>query len=299
MTAATLEHLHGTVGLWSWVHETLAPSEASRIAKLAEELGYSSYWLPESVGREAFTSSSLLLAGTSSIVIGTSIASIWARDAVAASAGAKTLSAASDDRFVLGLGVSHKPAVERARGHVYERPLAAMRTYLQALDAAAMFSKEGATRPPRLIAALGPAMLELAAEFADGALPYLVTPTHTEMAREILGPDRSLIVEQAVALTDDEEDFRSRAAAHLQIYTGLPNYQNNWRRLGFSDEDFVPGGSRRLQDAMVVRGSVENVSARVAEHRAAGADVVCLQVLTADPLAVPEADWRQLADEVL
>jgi probable F420-dependent oxidoreductase len=298
MTAASLERLHGTIGLWSFAHETLAATAAHRAPKLAEELGFASYWMPESAGRESFTSASLLLAGTSTITIGTSIASIWARDAMAAAAGAKTLNAAHADRFVLGLGVSHKPAVEQARGHIYERPVAAMRAYLEALDSAPMFSPEGSTRPPRLIAALGPAMLELAAELADGALPYLVTPAHTEVARQALGPDRSLVVEQAVALTDDEDDFRARASGHLRIYTGLPNYQKSWRRLGFSDEDFIPGGSHRLQDAMVVRGGTDQVAARVAEHREAGADVVCLQVLGADPLTIPETEWRLLAEEV-
>ena len=294
-TPPVLDSLRGTLGVWTFAHETVEPSRSAEVAALAESLGYTSYWIPEAYGRESLTSASLLLAGTSSLVVGTSIASIWARDAMAAANGARTLAAASGDRFVLGLGVSHKPMVERARGHAYERPHAAMSSYLDAIESASMLAPEGSVRPTRTIAALGPGMLRLASEKADGAMPYLVTPEHTAMAREALGPDSFLIVEQAVALTNDEEDFRARASAHLQIYTGLPNYQNNWRRLGFGDDDFVPGGSTRLQDALVVRGDEDAVHRRVAEHRQAGADHICLQFLPADPFSVPTDDWVRLA----
>jgi len=292
--SSALQRLRGTTGLWSFAHETVAPAAAGEVAALIEELGFSALWYPEAFGRESLTSASLLLAGSSSLVIGSSIASIWARDAMAASAAAKTLSEMSHDRFVLGLGVSHKPMVERTRGHDYQRPLAAMDAYLDALDATTMFAAEAAARPPRLIAALGPAMLALARDKADGAIPYLVTPEHTELARSILGPDAFLGVEQAVVLSDDAGVVAERAAAHLHIYTGLPNYQNSWRRLGFSDDDFVPGGSRRLQQALVVSGDEDAVAARVADHMAAGADHVCLQVLGPDAFGVPEEDWRRL-----
>ena len=290
-----LAGLRGSVGLWSFAHEASPPSDAGHVGRLIESLGFSSLWIPESFGRESLTSASLLLAGTSTLVVGTSIASIWARDAMAAANGARTLSAAFEGRFVLGLGVSHKPMVEDARGHDYVRPVAAMRRYLEAINAAVMLSPEGGLTPPRLIAALGPAMLELAAELADGALPYLVTPEHTATARQILGASKFLVVEQAVALTDDEDEFRRRAADHLGIYTSLPNYQNSWRRLGFDDHDFIPGGSPRLQDAMVVRGDEAAVLARIAEHEAAGADHVALQVLGERRTAAPEADWRRLS----
>ena len=290
-----LETLRGTVGLWTWTHETVPPSQAGEVAALAETLGFTSMFIPEAFGREPLVSASLLLAGTRSLVVGTSIASIWARDAMAAANGARTLSSLSGDRFVLGLGVSHKPMVERARGHSYDRPLAAMKSYLDAIEAASMLAPEGSVRPTRTIAALGPAMLEVAATKADGAMPYLVTPEHTAMARDALGPDSFLIVEQAVALTNDEDDFRDRASAHLHTYTGLPNYTNNWRRLGFSDEDFIPGGSTRLQDALVVRGDEAAVHEQVAKHQAAGADHVCLQVLGKNAFEVPTEDWTRLA----
>ena len=291
----SLHRLRGSVGLWSFAHEAVLPAASGRVAALVESLGYSSLWIPESFGRESLLSASLLLAETSELVVGTSIASIWARDAMAAANGARTLTSIAGGRFVLGLGVSHKPMVEEARGHDYARPVAAMRSYLQAMSAAVMLSPEGALVPPRMIAALGPAMLELAAELADGALPYLVTPEHTATARSILGDDSMLVVEQAVALTDDNAEFRRRAADHLSIYTALPNYQNSWRRLGFGDEDFIPGGSARLQDALVVRGDESAVLARIAEHEAAGADHVALQVLGERRTQAPEDDWRRIS----
>jgi len=292
---SALESLRGTVGIWTFAHESSLPAASGEVAALVESLGFSALWLPESYGRESLLSSSLLLEATSSLVVGSSIASIWARDAMAAASGSRTLASISGGRFVLGLGVSHKPMVEDARGHEYTRPLVAMRRYLEALTSALMLSPEGVLQPPRMIAALGPAMLELAAELADGALPYLVTPEHTARARSILGPDKMLVVEQAVVLTDDDEEFRRRAAGHLGIYTSLPNYQNSWRRLGFGDEDFIPGGSPRLQDALVVRGDEGAVLTAVAEHREAGADHVALQVLGANAFGVPEDDWRRIS----
>jgi probable F420-dependent oxidoreductase len=213
---------------------------------------------------------------------------------VAASNGAKTLSAAYDDRFVLGLGVSHEPLVERLRGHQYETPLAAMREFLLAMDKAPMFAEEGSTRVAKVLAALGPKMLELSATLADGALPYLVTPEHTALARASLG-DQFLGVEQAVVLGQSREEFLRRAHEYLEIYTGLDNYRASWRRLGFTDEDFVRGGSERLCDAMVVHGDESTVQARIREHREAGADHVCLQALGEDIATPPLAEWRQLA----
>jgi probable F420-dependent oxidoreductase len=169
-----------------------------------------------------------------------------------------------------------------------------MRAYVEAMDQAPMFAPEGDERPARVLAALGPRMLALAAERADGAHPYLVTPEHTQRARVVLG-SAFLGVEQAVVLGASRDEFLRRAHAHLEIYTGLANYRESWRRLGFSDEDFVRGGSERLCDAMVVHGDEAAVFARVAEHREAGADHVCLQVLGQDPAVPPVAEWRRLA----
>ncbi|HEV3188316.1 MAG TPA: TIGR03620 family F420-dependent LLM class oxidoreductase [Acidimicrobiales bacterium] len=291
---AALEKLRGTLGLWTLTLDALAPRASAEMAAEIESLGYGALWLPEAWGREAFTNASLLLSSTSSLVIATGIANIWGRDAVTAANGAKTLTAAYDDRFVLGLGVSHEPLVQRLRGHEYAAPLKVMEEFLLAMDKAPMFAEEGATRVARVIAALGPKMLGLAATLTDGAHPYLVTPEHTLRARALLG-DKFLGVEQSVVLGQSREEFLRRAHEHLAFYTGLPNYQNSWRRLGFNDDDFVRGGSDRLCDALVVHGDEEAVHASVHAHRDAGADHVCLQVLGHDRQGLPLEEWRRLA----
>ncbi|MGD0053931.1 MAG: TIGR03620 family F420-dependent LLM class oxidoreductase [Acidimicrobiales bacterium] len=293
----SLERLRGTVGIWTLVFDWIEPTRAGETASELESLGYDALWLAEAWGREAFIGASLALASTSTMAVATGIASIWARDAVAAANGARTLNGAYADRFVLGLGVSHRPLVERLRGHEYVAPLETMRAYLAAMDAAPMMASEGEHPYARVIAALGPKMLRLGAEMTDGVLTYLVTPEHTALARPDVA-DGLLCVEQAVVLGQDRDEFLRRAHDHLEFYTGLENYKNSWRRLGFSDEDFVRGGSTRLCDAMVVHGDETAVLTRVDEHRRAGADHVCLQVLGADRLAAPLDDWRRLAPAV-
>jgi probable F420-dependent oxidoreductase len=293
----TLERLRGTVGIWTSTHETLPPAAANELAAELESLGYAAMWVNESWGREALSNTSILLSATTSMTIATGIANIWARDAVAAMNASKTLNAAYEHRFLLGLGVSHLPLVERLRGHEYVAPLAAMREYLVAMDAAPMLAAEGGETIARVIAALGPKMLELGAELADGVHPYLVTPEHTARARAIVG-DKFIGVEQAVVLGASRDEFLQRAHAHLDHYTGLDNYRNSWRRFGFVDEDFVRGGSERLCDAMVVHGDEGDVLARIEEHREAGADHVCLQVLGETMTTVPFDDWRRLAPVV-
>ena len=176
-------------------------------------------------------------------------------------------------------------------------PVAAMREYLTAMDAAPMLAAEGGETSARVIAALGPKMLALGAELADGVHPYLVTPEHTARARAIVG-EKFIGVEQAVVLGNSREEFLTRAHEHLNHYTGLDNYRNSWRRFGFTDEDFVRGGSERLCDAMVVHGDEAAILARIDEHRDAGADHICLQVLGATMATPPLDDWRRLAPVV-
>jgi probable F420-dependent oxidoreductase len=289
----SLERLRGTVGVWTFAQETVSADRSGDIAAELESLGYSAMWLPEAWGREAFTNAGLMLSATSSLIVATGIANIWARDAVAAHNAAKTLNAAYEDRFVLGLGVSHRPLVERLRGHDYASPVSAMRDYLTAMDAAPMRAPEGQLRYARVIAALGPKMLDVGATSADGVHPYLVTPEHTARARAAVG-DKFVGVEQAVVLGQSREEFLNRAHVHLGFYTGLENYQNSWRRLGFTDEDFVRGGSDRLCDALVAHGDENTVLGRINEHRGAGADHVCLQVLSDETDAPPFEEWRRL-----
>jgi len=291
---SSLQRLKGTVGVWTVAADFLPPARAAEVARELEELGYRALWIPEAYSRESFTSAALLLAGSSTITVATGIANIWGRDAVSAAASSRTMNAAYDDRFVLGLGVSHQPIVEGLRGHNYVTPLEAMRAYLEALRDAPMFAAEREHPFARVIAALGPRMLELASELADGVHPYLVTPEHTAIARGIVG-DKFIGVEQAVVLGRSREEFLRRAHAHLEIYTGLPNYRNSWKRLGFDESDFVRGGSERLCEAMVVHGDEAAIRARIDEHFAAGADHVCLQVLGEDAGQGAHDDWRRIA----
>jgi probable F420-dependent oxidoreductase len=172
-----------------------------------------------------------------------------------------------------------------------------MRDYLTAMDAAPMISVEGHQSYARVLAALGPKMLQLAADMTDGVLPYLVTTDHTAQARDAVG-DKFIGVEQAVVLGENREEFLRRAHDHLEIYTGLDTYRNSWRRLGFDNEDFVRGGSDRLCDAMVVHGDEAVVLASIDEHRHAGADHVCLQVLGQEPMTPPREEWRRIAAAV-
>ena len=292
----------GRIGIWTGTLDALAPAAAQDAAAELDELGYGALWFGEAYGREALTHAAVLLAGTRRLTVATGIASIYARDAMAANAAARTLNALHPGRFLLGLGVSHAPLVERFRGHDYGRPVSAMRAYLDAMDGAAYLAgggPEAEPAPPRVLAALGPRMLDLARERAAGAHPYLVTPEHTHQARERLGPDAVLAVEQAVVLTEDEAEFRRRAHAHLNIYTGLPNYRNNWLRLGFDESDMGRGGSERLADALVGWGDEERALRLVREHLEAGASHVCIQVLGPEAAVAPREDWRRLAPVAL
>ena len=289
----TLERIRGTVGIWTTTHESLPAARSGEVARAIEAAGFSTMWIAEAWGREAFTSAQLLLNATRTLTVATGIANIFARDAVACANATRTLNAAYDDRFLLGLGVSHEPLVERMRGHDYSSPVARMADYLDKLDAAPSFTPEGSARPTRLIAALGPKMMQLGATKADGILPYLTTPQHTAEARATIG-DAFLAVEQAVVLGGTREQYLERAHAYLEIYTGLDNYKNNWRRLGFSDEDFVRGGSERLKEAMVIHGDESAIVDAVDRHVAAGADHVCLQFLGADLTTPPYDDWQRV-----
>ena len=285
----------GRTGIWTHALDMQPVGRARELVGELESLGYGAVWIPEAVGREALSSAALLLSGGERIVVATGIANLWARDAMAMSAGHKTITSAYPDRFLLGIGVSHQPAVDGLRGHRYEKPVATMRAYLDAMDSALYFADPPPVAPVRVLAALGPRMLALAAERAAGAHPYFVPPEHTAVAREALGPDRLLAPEQAVVLETEPTAAREVARSHMATYLGLPNYTNNLRRLGWSDDDLAAPGSDRLVDAIVAWGDEEQVVRRVAEHRAAGADHVCLQVLDADPRAVPVEGWRRLA----
>ena len=232
------------------------------------------------------------------MVIGTGIANIWARDPVAMAAAQRTLAEAYPGRFMLGVGVSHGPIVA-ARGHRYRQPLARMRGYLDEMDAAPWQGPPLAGQPPRVLAALGPRMLELAAERSDGALTYNATPEATAWARSVLGGGPLLAVEQAVVVERDPAVARRVGRELIAFYLALPNYLRAWQRAGFGPEELADGGSDRLVDAMVAWGGPEAIAERVDAHLEAGADHVCLQVLDPDPSAPPVGGWRALAPALL
>jgi probable F420-dependent oxidoreductase len=275
----------GPVGLWTR-HLDVQPAQQVReaIAEL-EALGWGSLWFWEVFGREALTSAALLLCASQRMVIATGIANIWARDPVAMTAAGRALVEAYPGRFVLGIGVSHGPIVD-ARGHRYQRPLDKMRGYLDAMDAVPWQGPPLAEEPPLVLAALGPRMLELAAERSAGALLYNATPEATATARSVLGPGPLLAVEQAVLLEEDPAEARGICREFLTLYLTLPNYLGAWDRAGLGPEEQAEGGSDRLVDAVVA-------------HLDAGADHVCIQVLDPDPNGLPMTSWRALTPALL
>lgn len=280
------------VGVW-WTSDSWSIADSADVARDLEGMGYGSLWYGEAYGKESLTQAGAFLNATQRLVVGTGIANIHARDPIAAESGARTLTALHPGRFVLGLGVSHAPLVERGRGGTYTKPLATMRDYLQRMDAVPEEVEPGA-RPTRLVAALGPKMIELSGAAADGAHPYLVLPQQTATTREALGADKWVVSEQAVALGDEETALR-RAHAHLEIYSGLPNYRNSWLRQGFEESDLVRGGSDRLARALVGMGSAADAAAAVTAHLEAGADHVLVQPLGDSPLDDPRPALRELA----
>lgn len=288
----------GRVGIWTFALDLQPASQAQESAAEIEALGYGALWIPEAMGREALTSAGILLAGTKRIPVATGIASIWARDPMAMAAAQKTLTEAYPDRFLLGMGVSHAPMVG-LRGHNYDKPLAAMRAYLDAMDSAPFMAVPPSVAPTRILAALAPKMLKLAAERTAGSHPYFVPPEHTAVARAAMGKGPLLAPEQAVVLETDASTARAIGRSHMSIYLGLPNYVNNLKRLGFTDDDVANGGSDRLVDAIVCWGDIDAVVKRVRAHHDAGADHVCIQVLPQNPLTLPMEEWRRLAPALL
>jgi len=267
----------GKLGVWYAV-DRLDGSRIKRLLRTVEDLGYSTLWYPEAVGYESLSIASFMLANTTRLIIGSSIANIYARDAFTARRGLTTLSSLYDDRFILGLGVSHAPMVEKLRGHVYDKPMPTMRRYLDGLYE----RPSNVAEWPVMIAALGPLMLKLAAERTAGALPYNVTPEHTRVARAALGKGKLLVAEQKVCLETDAATARGLARRELHRYMTLTNYRNNWLRIGFTEADLADGGSDRFLDAMVLWGDAATIARGVRAHLEAGADQVCIQPVHAE-----------------
>jgi probable F420-dependent oxidoreductase len=288
----------GRVGIWYGGIDALTTPEACAAARALEELGYGALWVAEAVGRDPFVASAILLNATERLPLATGIANIYARDPMTMVAGQKTLAEAFPNRFLLGMGVSHAHLVAHLRKHDYSKPYSYMVDYLARMDEARFMARGPAEEPGRVLAALGPKMLELAATKANGAHPYFTTPDHTGQAREIMGPDALLAPEQMVVLETDPAEARRIARMGMAVYLRAPNYTNNLKRLGFDDSDLADGGSDRLVDAVVAWGDEQAIAGRVAAHHDAGADHVCVQVLQ-DGVASPEPMWRRLAPALL
>lgn len=287
MTTAPAERRVGSIGIWSLELRFGDQVEAADAAAELDELGYSALWIPGGIGGDVTGDIDRLLNATSRLTVATGILNIWKHTPAEIAAWWKELPEAKRLRVILGLGVSHAHVV----GDVYRKPLSMMREYLDTLD------ELGLPTEARCLAALGPKMLELSRDRSAGVHPYLVTPVHTAIAREALGPDKLVAPEQGVILESDPERARELARAALAHYQPYPNYQNNWRRLGFSDEE-ITSLSDRLVDALFAWGDVERIAGRVNEHFAAGADHVCLQAITGAGLNIESARavWRELAN---
>jgi probable F420-dependent oxidoreductase len=284
----------GPVGVWSWALQRLGGAEAGAAAR-ALGSRFPAVWVPETLAnKELMSQAALLLSETDRLIVASGIANIHARDPMAMANGARTLGEAFPGRFVLGIGVSHAPSVER-RGGIYGKPIEMMGGYLDAMAA----TEYGGPMPdppvPLVLAALGPRMLELAAERADGAHPYFVPVEHTAMARERLGPEPCLAVEQTAVLTADPAEGRRIGRAFAKGYLAHRNYAQNLRRLGWSDDDLGDDGSDRLIDAVIAWGDVATIISRVRAHLDAGADHVCVQ-LRLDDIGDPALEgYRELA----
>ncbi|WP_055691106.1 TIGR03620 family F420-dependent LLM class oxidoreductase [Streptomyces prasinus] len=289
MTSETREAF-GRVGIWSSALHGSRTDDAGKeaiadaVAEL-EGLGYGTLWIG---GSPSPDDAAAVVAATRTVTVATGILSIWDHTAEEVAACISAIDTGARGRFVLGLGVSHGPMVPQ-----YTKPYSAMVAYLDALDAATPPVDSG----QRILAALGPKMLKLAAGRSLGAHPYLVTTEHTAEAREALGPDALLAPELSVVLDTDLDRARTTARNMLSMYLRLPNYTDNLLRLGFAESDFEDGGSVRLLDALFALGDAERVRARTREYLDAGADHVALQVLTADEggAGLPRAEWRELA----
>ncbi len=286
----------GRVGLWTFLLDDHPTPRVRDLAQEIEDMGWPTLWRPESTGRDALISSSVLLDATSRLNVASGIAQIYARHPVTTAAAQKTLFEAHEGRFLLGLGVAHASSVEGIRKLEYRTPYSDMVAYLKAMAEAPYTAVEPAIKPPTVLAALGPRMLKLSAEAADGAHPYFTPPEHTAMARDILGPDPLLVPEQMVVIDSNLDRARSVARANMARYLQLPNYTNNLLRCGFTQID-IDDMTDKLVDGIVACGDLGVTVDRVQQHLDAGADHVSIQVLVAgNDLDITVDHWHRLAE---
>ena len=265
----------GKLGVW-YFFDGVSSADAAAAAKRIESLGYGTLWLPETVGKSPVALASWMLANTETLNLATGIINIYHREPGVTAAAQNTLAEQSGGRFLLGMGVSHKPLVEGVRGLEYGPPVATMKSYIEKMKASPYTAVKPEEEPPTVIAALGPKMLELAASHTTGAHPYFSDPSHTRYAREIMGPDAWLCVEQKVILEEDPAKARELAKPVAKIYNQLPNYRNNWFRMGLTEDD-ANNLTDRFIDTTFAWGNVDAIKNRIQEHLDAGASHVCIQ----------------------
>ena len=283
----------GRLGAWYSTDKHADPKSMAAFVKHVEALGYDTLWYPESRGYESFSVGGFMLSQTSTLKIGSSIASIYARDAFTSRRGMISLNQLYGDRFILGLGVSHMPMVEGLRGPVYEKPIPTMRAYVNGIAK----DEPDAGNFPICLAALGPLMLKLSGQVTRGAIPYNTTPKHTAEAKKILGPDKWLAIEQKVTIETDPAKARALGREELSRYMPMTNYRNAWFGMGFTEADLENGGSDSFIDQMVLWGDVDTVRAGLRAHFTAGATHVAIQPVHAPgDTAGRDAMLKALAD---
>ena len=278
----------GKLGVW-YFFDKLTATESAEAAIRIENLGYSTLWIPETIGKSPMVQSSWLLSNTKTLNLATGIANIYHREPGVTLAAQKSLAEQSNNRFLLGLGVSHTRIVEGIRGLKYGPPLSTMRRYLEAMEEAPYTGAKPSEEPPLVIAALGPKMLALAAEKTNGAHPYFTSPDHTAVARNIMGKDSWLCVGQKVILESDPVKARELAKPVAKTYKDLPNYRNNWIRMGLTEDD-IDNMSDKFIDATFAWGSEQTIQNRIKEHFDAGADHVSIQPVNTNG-KLSELDW--------
>jgi probable F420-dependent oxidoreductase len=288
----------GRVGIWGRQLREADPGEIGEATVELEELGYGALWVPGGMepNRQVFDDVDRLLRATRRTPVATGIVNTWLHEPDALTAEYQTLEAAHRGRFLLGVGISHRPLMDRVEAGRYDRPLAAMQRYLDGLDA------QPSPVPPerRAIAALGPKMLAVSRDRTAGTHPYIVPPAHTRFARSILGPEPLLAPGVPVVLETDPHTARTLARSFLHNpYSRLPNYSNAWLRHGFTEADLADGGSDALVDGLVLWGDEATVADGVRAHHDAGADHVCLHVIDEDRARLPREQWRRLAPALL
>lgn len=277
----------GKLGAFCFL-DAMTAEESAAFCRRVERMGYKVLWSPEAWGRDPFAHGGYLLAKTDHLIYATGIANIWVRDPMTMVMAARTLAEIAEDRFILGIGVSHRSLVEDLRGHTYTKPYSYMGEYIPRMKSALYRAVAPKTEPPLVMAALHPKMLALAAREARGTHTYLCLPEHTKRAREVMGPDAWVCPSVIVILERDAAKARARARQHLSFYAYQENYQRILLAQGFTRADFDNGCSDRLIDTMVAWGNEKQIGERIEAHVAAGANHVCLMPLRCDESNLPD-----------